>query len=437
MKTLRPEKVYVTEEVFSDPLSAQRVERMMGGIECDLLETVSDAELNELVPLRGWDQHRFWGSIEHPTDPDLVFTTAKFHTEQEQAERRTKYPNLSASDLYGYRTHMFRRDGLPEWRKQTKGVVCQPAWQLHSIHGCPFRCDYCPFGSVIRILVNMEEYSQHLNEWLALAPNQRLYKWDNSTDIPCFEPEYGAAELLVDYFARQEEKYLEIYVGKSDNIDYLLGLDHRGHTILQWSMAPRTQSTLIEKETAPMERRIEAASKCQEAGYLVRYRFSPIIPVKNWRDEYREMIELIFAQTKPDVISLCAFGWMSLESARQCLDFALWDQEFVAAMEVAAPFLEERGYTVGGGHPIPHDARLAMFNFLIDQIQRISPKTVIALCLDTQEMWSALGEKIGQNPQQYVCNCGPRCTPGAPLYDQLVGKRPRDSVGARPDASST
>jgi len=92
-------------------------------------------------------------------------------------------------------------------------------------------------------------------------------------------------------------------------------------------------------------------------------------------------------------------------------------------MRSAAPFLRARGYEHGGARPIPHDARYVMLEFLIDEIQRISPETTIALCLETVEMWRALGERIGQSPEAFVCNCGPQCTPGGALYEKRVRGR--------------
>ncbi|NOY81393.1 MAG: hypothetical protein GXP31_10365 [Kiritimatiellaeota bacterium] len=417
-RTLRPERVYVTEDVFRDPRAVARVERLMTAIDA-VPETVSYADLNDLAPVR-WTSFPRWGSQTVPRDPDIVLTTGKFMGEKEKAEFRRTYPNLGRRDLWGFTTRVWRPDGELDWRQDRSGIVCQSAWQLHSIMGCPFRCAYCGFGGLIRILVNMEEYVEHLDEVCALDPPQRLYKWDNQTDVSAFEPEYGASKLLVEYFAGKPGKYLEIYVGKSDGIDNLLGLDHRGKTILQWSIAPRTQTALFEKETASWEERIEAARRCQEAGYIVRYRFSPMIPIRNWREEYAELVERIFARTEPDVISLCAFGWMSVADARQCLDFEALDPAVVAAMEAAAPFIEKRGFTSGGGRPIPHDARAWMFKCVLDEIRRRSPTIPVSLCLETVEMWALFQRELAMpvDPEKksaYYCNCGPNCTPGHPF----------------------
>ena len=419
---LSPRRVYITADANEDHLCRKRIDAMLGSFDAGSVEVVTEAQLNDLVPETGWRAARRWGSIpvDEQRDPDIVFTKTLFPDAAGIEARKTALPNLSFHDALSHRIFVYREDGEDAWRERMKGTVCQPGWQLHTMIGCPFRCAYCHLNGMLRIITNMEEYCEKLAEWVERAPEQRLYKWDNQSDTIFFEPEYDATRLLVEFFANQPERYLEIYTGKSDNVDFMLDYDHRGHTILQWSVAAQTQSTVIEPKTADMAARIEAARKCQEAGYLVRYRLSPIVPVRNWREENRELIRLIFERTQPDVITLCSFGWMDVDDARQCVDFDLLVPEFVAAMEAGAPFIRERGYTSGGGRPIPHDARVTLFTFLIQEIQSISPNQPIALCLETEEMWQALGPMIGQTSRNYLCNCGALCTPGWPKYDKMA-----------------
>ena len=417
-RRLRPAKVYVTEDIFEDGRAVTRVENMMSAIDGATAERVSYADLNDIAPER-WTAIPRWGANPAPRDPDVVMTMGKFWPEKRQAAFRGRYPNLGVRDLWGFRTAAWRADGELEWRRRHHGCVCQSAWQLHSIDGCVFRCAYCGLGGLVRFFVNMEEYTDHLDEICQRGPFQRIYKWDNVTDVSAFEPEYDASRLLVDYFAQKPDKYLEIYVGKSDNIANLLPLGHKGKTILQWSVAAPSQCVHLEPETAPWDRRVEAARTCQEAGYIVRFRFSPIIPVRNWKEENAELIARIFERTKPDVISLCPFGWMDVETARSSLDFDLLDPDFVAAMESAAPFLEARGFTAGGGRPIPHDARAYMLKFLIDEIRKHSRTIPVSLCLETVEMWALFGRELGMplnsdKKAAYYCNCGPLCTPENP-----------------------
>ena len=420
MKSLKPERVFITEGVFHNPAALARTEAMLAAMTCGEVHRVTEEELNDLVPTLGW-KFSNWGTKDDPHDPDMMFTLGHFGPEEALRARSERLPNLRTRDMLGHKTMWYRQDGEVEWRKKTKGVVCQPAWQLHSVEGCPFRCAYCGCGDLIRVITNIEEYLPHFPEWFARAPQQRLWKWDNVTDINCFEPEYDASRVFVEYFAQQPDRFLEIYVGKSDNVDYLLDLDHRGKTILQWSIGGRTQADVFEPETASMEARIEAARKCQEAGYLVRFRFSPMIPVRGWREEYRELVARIFARTRPDVITLCPFGWMDVETARACLDFSLLDPEIVAAMEAAAPFLKQRGYSCGGGRPIPHDARAVFLGAVIEEIQGYNNGTIASLCLETEEMWQVFGPALGMKSGKCLCNCGGHCTPGNEMYDRMVG----------------
>lgn len=420
MLHLTPEFVYATTDILDSSEARARTELMIDAMDATSVEWGSLEELDEAAASGRWDDIRPWGEITDRRDPDVVFTTAKFLSEGAKKQMQEKYPHLGVRDLYGFRTLWRRPDGDADWRREMKGIVCQSAYQLHTITGCPFRCSYCGMGGLIRVLVNIEEFCRHLTTWFEVAPKQRLYKWDNVSDVTCFEPEYGASRLLVERFAQETDRYLEIYVGKSANTDDLLDYEHQGRTILQWSISSPAQIASFEEGTDGMIDRLEAARRCQEAGYIVRFRLSPIIPVKNWREENRLLVKEMFARTRPDVVSLCPFGWMDVETARSRLDFDLLDEDFVRAMDAAAPFLKERGYTAGSGRPIPHDARYVMLDFLIEEIQRLNPDTVIALCLETEEMWRALGPRIGASARSYVCNCGPYCTPGDPLYDARV-----------------
>jgi spore photoproduct lyase len=264
----------------------------------------------------------------------------------------------------------------------------------------------------MNIAVNIEEQVANLDACVERNYNQTIFKWDNATDINCFEPEYDATRLFVDYFRRRPEKYLLLYAGKSDNVDYLLPLDHGGKTIVQWSLAPETQARRIEVGTACSTSRIEAAAKCQEAGYLVRFRFSPIIPVKNWREEYAEMIRRIFAATRPDVIALCFFGWMDFDAMASCLDLDLLDPWAVDLARTRREEVRDRRYG-----PFVHEVRETVHRFLIDQIRSYSPTTAVSICLESQAMWDVFGKELGRKGDGFLCTCGPACTPGTAFYE--------------------
>ncbi len=133
---------------------------------------------------------------------------------------------------------------------------------------------------------------------MSRCPSRGLFQHDNQTGAVFFKPQYGGCRLLVE-FLRRPGQALEICVGKSAHVDFLLDLDHQGHTVSCWSLAGRILSREIEWRSTPMEMRIEAMRFFQQAGYPARMRFSPVIPVKNRRAENAEMIARLFEAVRP------------------------------------------------------------------------------------------------------------------------------------------
>ena len=411
MTPLEASKLYIVNGIEEDPLTRERARRLQTGIHADIVQHVGDEELNKAVLSGELGSKR--NGMKSDVKPVVIFNRFRFDDPSEERKRRQEsFPEIfKRGKLSGYGGIDWRDSGSAVYREKT-GLVCNPAWQIHTVVGCHFRCAYCSLASPIIIMMNLEELVDRLDNAIANAPGQTLYQYDNGTDTVCFEPEYGGSKLLVEYFAKRDEEYLELYVGKSDNVDFLLDLNHKGHTVCCWSVSGRTQSVMFEYRTANMEERIKSTRLCQEAGYPVRFRLSPIIPVLNWEKENRELIEMIFSETQPDVITFETLRFMNIDALRNSFDISLLDPEFIKAME------EFKGQKFLAGCEIPHWYREKVYRFIIDEIERVSPETPYALCRAPRIMWDAFEEDFsrhGQDPDYYVCNCGPYSAPGHKL----------------------
>ena len=411
MIPLKASKLYIVDGIEGDPLMRDRARRLKTGIHADIVEYVGDAELNR--SFKSGELNSGLHGMKAEIKPVVIFNRFRFDdTPDERKRRQTDFPGLSKKvKLSGYGGIDWRDSGSKAYRERTK-LVCTPAWQIHSIVGCHFRCAYCSLGNPIIVMMNIEELVGHLDDAIEKAPGQTLYQYDNYTDTVCFEPEYGGAKLLIEYFGKREKEYLELYVGKSDHIGHLLDLEHHGHTVCCWSVSGQTQSTEFEWRTAAMRERIESARKCQEAGYHIRFRLSPIIPVRDWEDENRELIELIFNETRPDVITFETLRFLNYDEISGSINTSLLDPEFLSAME------EFNGQEHLQGCQIPHWYREKVYRLIIDELERVSPETPFALCRAPRVMWEALEDDFarhGQDPDYYVCNCGPYSAPGHEL----------------------
>ena len=142
------------------------------------------------------------------------------------------------------------------WRDEAgrHGGACQPGISINIVDGCVFRCAYCGFGRYIVFFLDVERLIDGLADCFARYPSQRLYKYSNMTDLPPFEPELDAVRPMVERFSQEKNRYLMLFT-KSDNVDFLSGLDHRGHTVISWSVTSDSVSRAVDKRAASMHER--------------------------------------------------------------------------------------------------------------------------------------------------------------------------------------
>jgi len=187
----------------------------------------------------------------------------------------------------------------------------------------------------------------------------------------------------------------------------MLDWEHKGHTIALWSHSASTQSRVLEEGTGTTEERIEAARKCQEAGYPIRYKFKPIIPVVNWREEAREAIEKTMTTTKPDVISLCVIMWMPASALKACIDENMLDPVYIKAMDES---IEETKNT--RTQPFPEWVRAEIYEFYFNEIRKYDKEIPVSLSTESWSMWNRMAPKLGVTASDYVCGCGAQAVPG-------------------------
>lgn len=231
MYQLSPPVICVFEHALEDERSATRIDAMLCAVGCELssVERVTEADIPDMIARHGWGDARLrQGALGAHTQPALVFTRHRGKDAPEVAPVLEQCPPGTDSRLVG---NLLGRGGtqLADDRGGM-GLVCRPRVQF---------------------------------------------------DTLCFEPEYGLSALLAEYYASTRDQHYLIHT-KSANVDSLLDLDHRGHTIALWSLTSETASRLVEPGSATMEERVEAARTCQEAGYPIRYKFKPIVPVRGW-----------------------------------------------------------------------------------------------------------------------------------------------------------
>ncbi len=412
MYDLDPPALYAHESVLAREADRERMLRVVQacGRTMDDVLVYADDQLYDLIEKRGFrSARRRMGTLAEVHDPALLFNTFRFdgrapEAREALAERFSGFRGHLADALLGYGAFDWFCAGLKD-DPHRNDKVCRPCWRLHFQQGCVHRCRYCGEGGLLVTMTNVEDYIQQLDKVIAAHPWQETYLLEDDADIPCLEPELGCLGPIIEYFGTVEDRYLIIHT-KTWNTDWMRSLDHRGHTIVVWSLTSHTVSREIEPKSGTTEQRIEAARRLQEAGYTIRYKFKPIVPVRNWRQEATDMIELALTRTNPDNLSLFSFAWCTVDQMKEMLDVEMLDPSFVRAAEES---VEAVAHTLA--KPFPEHKRAELYEHYLAEIKRWNPEVPVCLSTETWDMWKRFKDRLGMTPTNYVCGCGPQAVP--------------------------
>ena len=415
--TFHPPRVYVLKGVWDNPGAAARARRLCEAWPAAEVRTYTYADLPDIVVEEGLDHCPRMGTRPAVPPPVPLLSLFRFD-EQAVADEAKRMAAAYKGDGYfpwhsaaGGGAFVFFCSGISEIRPNPVHV-CRPQWRLHQGMGCPHQCAYCSLGSFLLINLNTESYLERLADLLRQNPWQKTYLYDDVMDVPTLEPQVDTLGPLMRFFEATGDRYLIIHT-KSDRVQPLIDAGAPRNTILVWSLSGPTQSSRLEPRTGSTEQRVEAARRCQEAGFTIRYKFKPIIPVPRWREEAAYTIDLALRRSRPDNLSMTCLMWMPLADLQACIPAGLLDAEFLQAAEQARGEMQDApGIQVG---PFPQALREQVYRHYLAEIRKHDAEVPVTLSTESLEIWAAMGRELGVNPGNYVCGCGAGATPGRRL----------------------
>ena len=421
MYPLTPMKIYMLERVGDDPACARRMERMLGalGKTTDDVVTITEGNLPDVVA----ELAALWPPDEVPPGRvrsfmrPIVFTTMDLSARRPDLsgllERCPKGTSVAELDkIFGHL--MTAIDQHPHNLDQRNNCVCWPTYNFGTASGCPHGCLYCGAGregKFLAITLNLEEYMEKVvGPVIECNPWNKVFRMILSgSDLITFEPEYGLHDLFARKLARYEDRYGHFHTASS-NVAWMADLAHRDRLVGVWSVTCEAVARDIEPGTGCAMDRFDAARTCQRMGIPVRFKFKPVIPVRNWRDEYASIIKQAFERTRPDSIGFCLYIWNTVESLTGTINEELLDPDCLTAAREAAD--EMNGAREG---PFPHSVRAEIYRHLIREVRRWDKDVLLYVSTETREMWDDLKDELGQDPRTYICGCGSVAVPGRKL----------------------
>jgi len=262
--------------------------------------------------------------------------------------------------------------------------ICCNYFVVNYASNCHLECTYCILQSyldnpALMVFTNLDQLMEEIRERLAQAPN-RFFRIGTGemADSLALDKITHCSRLLVPLFAALPNGVLELKT-KSDQIENLRDLDHRGRTVVSWSLNSKRICRTEELKTATFEERLAAARQCQEWGYKIGFHFDPIMHYEGWEADYREAVQEVFQAVDPTRIA-----WVSLGALRFTPHLKeIVRQRFPKSKIPYGEFVPGHHGKLRYFRPI----REELYSKMRAWIHQAAPEVFVYLCMENRASW--------------------------------------------------
>jgi len=285
-----------------------------------------------------------------------------------------------------------RFDKTPEPEKPTD-VVCPHFLELKWAYGCPFDCSWCYLKGTFRFRQErikpafkpVEKVKLHTEAFLSQVDTPEILNTGEIADSLMKEGKsFSFSKFIIPMFEKQN-KHKVLFVTKSTNIKNLLEMPSKNQVIISYSLNASSVARRWEKKAPSVMRRLDAARQLEDAGYEIRIRIDPIVPIDDWQKHYIKLLDEIFSRFKPSRITLGSLR--GLQSTINNTNDRSW-----------VNFLKENS---NWGKKIDFTTRFNIYKTMLEHLKNNLGYTDVALCKETVAMW----KKLKLNWHKIKCNC--------------------------------
>jgi spore photoproduct lyase len=283
----------------------------------------------------------------------------------------------------------FDKTPLP---KAGKSVVCPHFIELKWAYGCPYDCAWCYLKGTFRfqpkgklpVVKPYDKIELHTKKFLEEVKTPEILNAGEIADSLMHEDDkFPFSKFIIPFFEKQN-RHKVLFLTKSSNVNNLLEIRPHNQVIISFSLNALPVAKIWEKAPSVLKR-IEAAKKVSDAGYEVRIRIDPMVPVVNWQDHYLKLLDILFDNITPERITLGSLRGLQ-STINGCSDKS---------------WVKYLGESSNWGKKIDFKTRLDMYQTIIEQLKSKFNFKSVALCKETVEMWKALEIDY----KRIRCNC--------------------------------
>ena len=200
----------------------------------------------------------------------------------------------------------------PPGQRRLQPIPPSADWQFHLAQGCPAHCQYCYLAGslsgppVTRAYANLPEILDGLDSYAGqgqITSRSRDRAHEGTTfEASCYTDPLGIEHLTgalaesIRFFGAWEAPVQLRWTTKFAAVGALLALDHNRRTRVRFSVNAASVARDFEGGTAAVPDRLHALGRMARAGYPVGLTIAPIMPVEDWRGQYRALLENVAAE---------------------------------------------------------------------------------------------------------------------------------------------
>ncbi len=259
-------------------------------------------------------------------------------------------------------------------------TLCCNLQTLDAVDNCGYGCSYCSIQSFFdgKQISFDRGFADKLKN-LQLDPEKTYHiGTGQSSDSLMWGNSHGVLDAVIEFAADHPNVILELKT-KSANVSHLLKSKPSRNILCTWSL---NTPTIIEHEehgTASLDKRLQAARKMADAGYVVGFHFHPMVHYQGWEDDYQAIVEKLAEMFSPDEVALVSIG---------TLTYIKSVMSEIRKRAIPSQILKMPMVDAAGKKSYPDEIKLAMFKHLYQSFPDSWKDDVFFyLCMENAELW--------------------------------------------------
>lgn len=305
-------------------------------------------------------------------------------TWQDQKTRYNQYPEdseapkISAASIP--RAVEKENLGLGRCPVASPRTLCCNLQTLDAVDNCGYGCSYCSIQSFFdgKQISFDKGFADKLKN-LQLDPDKTYHiGTGQSSDSLMWGNSHGVLDAVIEFAHDNPNVILELKT-KSANVSHLLKSNAPKNIVCTWSLNTPTLIRHEEHGTASLEKRVAAARKAADAGFVVGFHFHPIIHYDHWEQDYQAVVNQLTSQFEPDEVALVSLG---------TLTYIKSVMREIRKRAIPSQILKMPMVDADGKQSYPDDIKLALFSNVYNAFpDQWKEQVFFYLCMENQRFW--------------------------------------------------